>query len=303
MSTALLLFQQVIMMFILAGVGYVLFRRNIISLEGSKTLGNILIHISLPCVIISSFLKEFSLQRLIGLGISALMAALVLVISMIVSRLAFRKDGLAAFAAAFANPGFFGVPIIAALLGNEKVFYIAPFIAFLNLLQWTWGVSLLTGNKGSLSAKSVLTAPFMIAILVGFFFFVTQIPMPGIISQAINYIAGLNTPLAMFAIGVYLAQADVKHMFLRRSLYGISLVRLVVIPLIALALLSLVPNTFSDLKIAVLIASACPTGSNVAVYAHLYNGDYPYAVETVIVSTIFSVVTMPLIMQLATVLW
>ncbi len=303
MSTTLLLLTQVIMMLLLSAVGYILFRTGKISREGSKAIGNILIFVSLPCVIINGFLKERTPEMLLGLLVSAVAAAAVLAVSMLISRLVFKKDGVAAFAGAFSNPGFFGVPLIIASLSSGAVFYIAAFIAFLNLLQWTWGVSLIAGEAGKITLKKVITAPFIIAILIGLFFFLTQIPLPSLVKSAITTLAGVNTPLAMFTVGIYLAQADAAHMFFKPKLYLISAVRLLVIPLATVFLLLLVPASMADLRLAVLIASACPVGSNIAVYAQLYDADYPYAVETVVVSTLLSVVTIPLTVQIALMIW
>lgn len=303
MSTVLILLRQMVIMFILMGVGYLMFHFKKISNEGSKSLGNILIFISLPCVIIKSFLVERSTEATIGLGLSALAAAVILACSILISRLFFKKDAIAGFASAFSNPGFFGIPIIVACVSDGAVFYIASFIAFLNFLQWTYGVSILQGKSASLTFKRVITAPFMIAIIIGLFFYFTGFQMPQILLQCVTFLSQLNTPLAMFTIGIYLAQTNVAKMFCQKVLYGISAVRLIIIPLVSLLLLSLLPNTYADLKMAVLIASACPVGSNVAVYAHLHQKDYPYAVETVVISTILSLITIPLLTALASLLW
>lgn len=303
MSIALILLQQIVIMFLLVGIGYLMFSCKKISSEGAKTLANILLYLSLPCVIIKGFLVERTTAATIGLLISAAAALIILGMSILVSRIFFRKDPIANFAGAFSNPGFFGIPLITACISEGAVFYIAAFIAFLNLLQWTYGVHTLTGKKGSLTPKKILTAPFMIAILIGAFFYFSGIAMPGLLLSCVTFLSGLNTPLAMFTIGVYLAQTDMVKMLKKRSLYGISLARLVIIPLLALGLLSLLPAEFWDLKTAVLIAAACPVGSNVAVYAQLHDKDYPYAVETVVISTLFSLITMPLLLQLAQVLW
>ena len=303
MSTTLLLLTQVILMLLLSAVGYVLFRTGKISQDGSRAIGNILIFVSLPCVIINGFLKERTPEMLLGLLISAIAAAVVLAVSMLISRLVFKKDGVAAFAGAFSNPGFFGVPLIIASVSSGAVFYIAAFIAFLNLLQWTWGVSLIAGEAGKITLKKVITAPFILAILIGLFFFLSQIPLPSLVTSAVTTLAGVNTPLAMFTVGIYLAQADAVHMFFKPKLYLISAVRLLVIPLATVFLLLLVPASMAELRMAVLIASACPVGSNIAVYAQLYDADYPYAVETVVVSTLLSLFTIPLVVQIAQMIW
>ena len=186
-----LLIPQVLSMFILAAVGYVCFRTKKITMEGCKTLSNILIFLSLPCVIVNSFLVEFTTDKLMGLIYSSLAAAVVMLISLIVSRIFFGKDAILNFASSISNPGFFGIPLILSILDNGAVFYIAAFIAFVNLLQWSYGVALLTAKPDSgksswkdfiPSPKRLMTAPFMIATLIGLVFFLTRIPMPAVFS-------------------------------------------------------------------------------------------------------------------------
>ena len=92
-------------------------------------------------------------------------------------------------------------------------------------------------------------------------------------------------------------------MFRRGSLYLVSLARLAVTPLIACLLLALLPQSFYDMKLAVLLAAACPVGSNVAVYAQLHGADYKYSVGSVVITTLLSLATIPLIVRLAEMLW
>lgn len=294
---------QVVIMFLLAGIGALMFRSGKISLEGSKSIGSILVNLSLPAVIINGFLVERTPERITGLLLSALLAAVTLALAILAAWVCFRKDPMAQFAAAFSNPGFFGIPIILSCLDNGAIFYIAAYVAFLNLLQWSYGVSLLTGATENITPKRLLTAPFVIAIEIGAFFFLTGFPVPGILAKAVTHLANLNTPLAMFATGVYLAQTDPKKMVHKAVLYKISVVKLLVVPLLAMVILALLPKAYFDLKLTLLIAAACPTGTNIAVYAQLHDRDFGYAVETVAVTTILSLLTLPLVTQLAIVLW
>lgn len=294
---------QVVIMFLLAGIGALMFRSGKISLEGSKSIGSILVNLSLPAVIINGFLVERTPERITGLLLSALLAAVTLALAILAAWVCFRKDPMAQFAAAFSNPGFFGIPIILSCLDNGAIFYIAAYVAFLNLLQWSYGVSLLTGATENITPKRLLTAPFVIAIEIGTFFFLTGFPVPGILAKAVTHLANLNTPLAMFATGVYLAQTDPKKMVRRAVLYKISVVKLLVVPLLAMVMLALLPKAYFDLKLTLLIAAACPTGTNIAVYAQLHDRDFGYAVETVAVTTILSLLTLPLVTQLAIMLW
>lgn len=305
METAWILARQILQMFLLAGLGFALFRAGKISQEGSKALGNILIYLALPSVIINGFLVERTAEHMTGILYSALAAAALLLISILISRFFFRRDAIAAFSGAFSNPGFFGVPLIIASMGQGAVFYVACFIAFLNIGQWTYGVSILTGQSiaQGFQPKKLIRAPFIIAILAGLALFLIQPPLPAVVTGALSAVAALNTPLAMFTVGIYLAQADIPGLIRRRSLYAVSAVRLLIIPALALALLSLLPGSLHDMKLALLLAIACPVGSNVAVYAQLHGKDFPYAVGTVIVSTLFSLVTIPLLVWLAGLIW
>lgn len=311
-------------MFILAAVGFAMYKGKKISDEGSKAIGNILIFLSLPCVIINGFLVERTTERLQGLWVSALLALGMLLLSMLVSRIILGRRALDNFAGSFSNPGFFGVPLIVASFDDGAVFYIAAFIAFLNLLQWTYGVGLLQRSDENdilqkkekaesmgkaLAAGTVATlkklvkAPFMIAIVIGLFFFLTGISMPEIPGKCISFIAGVNTPLAMFTIGIYMAQTDLLKMFVKPRLYLVSFVKLLLIPAIAIVIMKFIPVSNEIMKMCILIAAACPVGSNIAVYAQLHKRNHGYAVETVIISTLLSILTIPAMISFANWMW
>ena len=107
----------------------------------------------------------------------------------------------------------------------------------------------------------------------------------------------------MIVIGVYLAKTDFKSLITSKSAYLVSIVRLVVIPAVLLFALWAIPESYHEIKLAVFIAGICPVGSNVAVYAQLHGGDYAHAVKTVTASTVLAIVTMPIFISLATLLW
>ena len=305
MDTVLILARQILQMFLLGALGFLLFRGKKVSQEGSRVLGNILIYLALPATIINGFLVERTPEHLLGILYSAVAAAVLLLISMLISRAFFRKDPIASFAGAFSNPGFFGIPLIIASAGRGAVFYVACFVAFLNIGQWTYGVSLLTGQplRQGLHWRQLIRAPFILAILVGLMLFLTQVRLPPVIEGCLSTVASLNTPLAMFTVGIYLAQVYMRSMIRHRAVYEVALVRLLVIPLVSLLLLSLLPRALNDMKFALLLATACPVGTNVAVYAHLHRKNYPYAVETAVISTLFSIITIPAIVWLSGLIW
>ena len=303
MSIVLLLLKRLVIMFIFMLIGAVLYKQKFISEEGSKSLGNLLIRLVLPCVILNAFISERTPEKIKSLLIAIGFSVILLGVSMCVSRLLFKKDPVAHFASSFSNPGFFGIPLIVAVINPEAVFYVAPFIACLNILQWTYGVATLKEEKIEINVKNIILSPFMVAFLVGLAIFFTAIPIPEIIKDVVSTSASLNTPIAMIVSGVYLAKVNVKKMLLNAKLYAVSASRLVLIPIISAAILCLLPGEYYDLKMGLLIAAACPVGSNVAVYAQLHNKDYVYAVETVVLSTICSVISIPLIVFVMQSFW
>ncbi len=305
MEMSLILVRQILQMFLLGCLGFALYKVKKITVEGSKALGNILIYLALPAVIINGFLVERTEEHLLGMLCSAIAAAILLLTSAVISRIFFRKDPIAAFAGAFSNPGFFGVPLIIASVGQGAVFYVASFIAFLNVGQWTYGVSLLNEQsiRQGFHPKKLVRAPFMIAILIGMCFFLTRIQLPSVVKGCLTTVASLNTPLAMFTVGIYLAQTDIRQMIRRLSNYQVAAVRLLAVPALSVLLLSLLPASMHDMKMALLLAAACPVGSNVAVYAQMQGKDYAYAVETVVISTLFSIMTIPVIAWVAQAIW
>ncbi|MGN0514707.1 MAG: AEC family transporter [Lachnospiraceae bacterium] len=290
-----LVVKQVMVMFLLMMVGFVLYKKKKITNEGSRTLASLLIYVVLPCVIVNSFCMEKTDVRVKGLIISTILALLCLIISIVLSKLIFNDKPIDIFASSFSNPGFFGIPLILAVLGQEAVFYIATFIAFLNIAQWTYGVALLKGEKPKVSLKQIFLSPFMIGLLFGITIFFVQIPVPEIIKSVLTNICNANTAIAMLLMGVYIAQADIKSAVKNPAMYLVTLARLIFIPAVCMALLYVIPGISADIKISLIIAAACPVGANVAVYAQLYQKDYVYAVLTVAVSTIFSIITLPLI--------
>lgn len=294
---------QVLVMFMLAGVGYLMFRGGKITLEGNRTIGNILIYLSLPAVIIKGFMVERTAESMAELGISAALGVGTLLLAGLIARLLLGKDAIATFAATFSNPSFFGIPLVTSVLDPSAVFYETGLIAAMNIGQWTYGVGLLTGEKPKLNAGDLLRTPFVVATLVGLALFFTQLQLPGIVTECLDFVSALNTPLAMFGIGVYLAHVDFRQMVRNTALLRVCAVRLLVIPLAVLLLLAPLPASMNSLRLALLIAQACPVGSNVAVYAQLHNADYAYGVQTVVASVLLSVVTIPAVVALAQLVW
>ena len=294
MDIFFILVEKLIIMFLFMLIGVYLFKKKIISEAGSESLASLLIHLILPCVILNGFTGGQSIEKVYGLLLSIGLSVLCLVVSILFARGFFKNNPIGHFAAAFSNPGFFGIPLIISVLGGESVFYVAPFVACLNILQWTYGVSTLKGEKITVDLKKIFTSPFIISFLLGIVLFLGRMQLPEVLDTVISTSANLNTPIAMLVSGIYLAKADLKSMFTKFEFYKISFIRLIIIPAASCLLLCLIPDTFSEVRMCLFMAAACPVGSNVAVYAQLHGKNYIYAVQTVVLSTILSMITIPL---------
>ena len=294
-----LLIKQIITMVLYMAVGFILFKGKKITKEGSANLATLLIWLIVPVVVVKSYCVEPTGERIRALAISAATTVMCLAAAIAIARLVYKRHPIEHFGAAFGNAGFFGLPLVGAVFGEEAVFHITTFVALLNSLQWVYGVAVLKEEKLKPS-KSMILNPLVVSLLVGLFLFFTGLgaKLPSLVITTMGGICSMNAPLAMLVMGVYLAQADMKTLWNDKRLYFLSFVRLAVIPLVTLLLLLPLPidNTVS---LCLLLTASAPVGANVAVYAQLHNKDYVYATKTVVTSTILSLVTMPLTVMLA----
>lgn len=278
---------QILLMFLYLIIGYVLYRTGLITQEGSKALAHLLLYCVLPCVVLKSFCIEYSAKGAVELAVSIAAGAGVLLLSM------------AQIGVAFSNAGFMGFPLVTAVLGGEAVFYAAGFVALLNALQWTYGQAKLSGDKKYIQLGAVLKNPLVLSLLGGVVLYFCRIPVPQFLRTPMGAIAGMNAPLAMIVLGVYLARTNLKAIFTRPRLYALSAVRLVVIPLLMIVCLMLLPAGWRQIGTVLIIVNAAPIGSNIAVYAQRLGLDSSYAVQMVCLSTLLSLITLPVMLSLA----
>ena len=299
MEVIIIIIRQLFIMFLYMAIGFALFRAKLVTKEGSRTLAHLLLYCILPCVIVKSFCLERTPENTAAFGASLLWAFILLLAAMLVSFVFFRRSPVDNFGAAFSNAGFMSFPLITAVLGGNAVFYAAGFVALLNALQWTYGQWILTKDRKKVSFKVITTNPIVLSLLLGVILFLAKIPVPALLTSVMGTVANMNAPMAMIVLGVYLAQTDIRKLFTTGRVYAVSAVRLLLIPLVSLLLLRLSPKLPPEISTALLIAASAPVGSNVAVYAQKLEMDYTYAVQTVCLSTLLSVVTMPAILALS----
>lgn len=303
MDIAILLVKQNAVMLLYMLVGFFLYRSKLVDDTGSAQLGRIVLYVIMPAAIINSYIKDFSYDMLIGFTLSFVASFFALVLSVILSRLCFNKHPIEHFGTAFSNAGFIGIPLVQMTLGNDEVFYVASFVALLNIMQWTYGLIVLTGDRNRITVKSLATNPIVISLAVGLFLFCVPMKPPALITSALGTVASMNGPLAMIILGMYAAQLPLKDFFTSKLAYASTAIRLIAIPLATTALLSVIPSEYLMIKLTLLIAAAAPIGSNVAIFAQLTGSDYAQAVKDICLSTILCIITMPCVIAFANMIW
>lgn len=303
MMTVVLL-RQIAVMALLMAAGVWLVKKKMLSEQGCKELGALLLNVVIPCVILRSYMIDFSVEKLKELALSAALAVFSLVIAMVVGSLVYgTKRGIQNFAASFCNAGFIGIPLTQAVFGSEAVFYVAASVAFLNLFQWTYGLYIMTGDKSVIRIGRILKNPVFLSIGAGILLFLCPVPIPEVFRKTVGYLADMNTPLAMLILGSYLVKTDFKGIVLEKKIYGCVLMRLVIIPLLTMAIFRMLPVKNPQIVMVVLIAASTAVGGNIAIFAQQYDADYLLAVKTVCLSTIASVVTTPLLVGCMQMMW
>lgn len=295
-----ILLQQTIIMFALMLLGLLLSRRGMITEQGSRDLSNVLLYAVIPCVILRSYMSEFSTEKLRAMGLSALIAVIAFAASIAVAYLTCgTRHRIENFAVAFGNAGFIGIPLVTAVFGPEAAFYVVSFSTFANLLQWTYGIVIISGKKETMNLRMVFVNPVFISMVIGIALFVLQPTLPTVVTGTIGYIADGNTVLAMIILGYYLSKVQLRGLFADVRLYLFSALRLLVVPAVTILVFLPVPFARGEITLITLIAAATPIASSTAIFAQKFDQDYRRAVSYVCLSTILSVATLPLVMLFA----
>lgn len=295
-----ILLQQTIIMFALMLLGLLLSRRGMITEQGSRDLSNVLLYAVIPCVILRSYMSKFSTEKLRAMGLSALIAVIAFAASIAVAYLTCgTRHRIENFAVAFGNAGFIGIPLVTAVFGPEAAFYVVSFSTFANLLQWTYGIVIISGKKETMNLRMVFVNPVFISMVIGIALFVLQPALPTVVTGTIGYIADGNTVLAMIILGYYLSKVQLRGLFADVRLYLFSALRLLVVPAVTILVFLPFPFARGEIALITLIAAATPIASSTAIFAQKFDQDYRRAVSYVCLSTILSVTTLPLVMLFA----
>ena len=296
-------FIQVVVLFIIIFLGVFFSKRKILTEAGVKSMTDIVLFLVTPSVIIKSFLREFNPETLKSILLSFLAAFLVHLIFIVLTTFVFKdKEGsrkrVLRFAAVFGNCGFMSLPIQQAVLGDEGVLYCASFIAIFNLFSWTYGIIEMSGDKKNISFKKVLINPGVTSLIIGFIIFIFSIPVPKVISMPIEFLAALNTPVPMLIIGYHLSKSDIKKAVSDLKCLICCLCRLFAFPTVALFVVYLI-GFRGNLFVSTAISACSPAAAYTTIFAYKYGGNTNLSVNIVSLSTLFSLISMPIVISIA----
>ena len=300
-SSFVVIVQQVAVLFILIAVGFVCTKFRFFSEKTISELAKFVLYIVIPCVIVNSFNREYDPAMLKNLGIAAAVAVATHVFGILLATLFIHdknksRECILRFATVFSNCGFMALPLQQALLGDEGVFYCASFIVVFNIFTWTYGLFIMSGSEKRFSIKMIVN-PGVIGVVLGTILFVSPVKLPRAVNSALQGIAALNTPIPMIIVGYYIAGISSFKVLKDVKLALVLLLRLIVIPFTFLAVLKLCGFS-GTLAASMLIAVSCPVAVNIAMFSIMFKRDSQLAATCIAVSTLLSIITLPLILVL-----
>ncbi len=321
-----ILVQKVMLLTVMVILGVILRKTNKVDGGSAKTFSNIVIYLAQPAMIIYSFLDvKFSFE-IIYTAIFVFVAAIIFHfmdfgISVVLFRKAPEKQKvILTFAGVFTNAGFMGIPLIAELFGSEAAVYATFYVVAFNIFNWSLGCYIYTKDKSYMSPKKMFINPATIPTYIGLFFFIlggfVNVPnavaplwldfiVPIIKDNVLFLLKSCVIPLSMMMIGFRLAESKLGTLFKDRYIPIITIVRLLIIPVIVMFVLKMVQltgilpeNVFSDGAAVLVISASTPVAAMASIFAERYDGDAVYAGKIVSLTTVISMITMPIIAML-----
>lgn len=287
---------QVSALFFMMLIGWGLAKLGRLDRIGLDQITTLLLYVMTPCVVINCMQVDASEEVYRALLTAGFWSIVIYAGQAVFARFLFRKKEPKKRAAlqmgsVYGNIVFMGLPLIQMVLGDSAVIYLTASMIFQILFIWTHGVTVISGHT---SVKNALLNPAIPSFIVGMFFLTTGLRLPTAIDSSVRLLAGVNSPLAMIVIGAQMAAADIGKVFRNRELYGVALVKLLILPALVGILLYPFHSPFLVYCMLV-IMSATPTAGNVSIFAQRFGGDEESAVQAVFLTTVLSLVTLPLV--------
>ncbi len=294
---------QVLSLFIMIFIGFTLGKTRLLTENATSSISNIILYIATPAAILQAFLNEEpSKQKSINLLLIAAFAIITHILGIFISKLLIRNKvadtkAVLRFAVIFSNCGYMSFPLQKALLGDIGIFYGAMYVAIFNIFMWSYGAFIMNKEK-AFSFKKIFLAPTTIATLLALILYFVQLKLPGVVGNAVTALSNLNTPLPMIIIGYYLSTAKISAAFTDKRIYLASFLRLILIPAILLSLMLLCGIKGVPL-IASIVAASAPVAAAGTMFSIKFKRDTLCSVNAVTLTTLLSIITMPLFVALA----
>ena len=293
--------NQVATLFLLILTGYLIRKIGILNRELNRGLSDFLLYVTLPFSIITSFNVPFSKTLLSNAALVFLISIGIHVLAIVLSKFLYFKyppatNRVLRAATVFSNCGFMGFPILAAVYGNPGIFYGSFYVLTFNLLIWTAGIAIFTGNRKFLTWKQTLN-PAVIAVIIGLISFIFSLRLPAPLFNALDLVGSMTTPISMLIIGSLLAEIKFSEVLSEFAVFYATAVRLIILPLMTVILLALL-GVKGIILGAPVLATAMPAAALVAVFAEKHGADALLASRAVFLSTILSIITIPAMIAL-----
>lgn len=295
---------NVLVMIMLMAIGFILAKKDILTSVGIKQITELVLRVSMPCLIITSYQRDYDAQMAKKLVYALLFSLVIHFVYIVIAALIFKKrpdkkDRISKFSIIYSNCGFMALPLIESLYGSEGVFYAVAYVTVFNILYWTQGVYLYTNDIKELSFKKAFMTPGVLGVVIGMTLFFAQITLPSPIAKTANFVASLNTPLPMIVLGTYLENLNIKKILKDASLWAVTGLRLIALPILTIFIIKLL-NMERIIAMPLVLASACPVAAITTLFAVRYNLDSEYSSQAVSFTTLLSIITIPAIMMIAT---
>ena len=296
---------QMLMIFGIVLVGLASAKRNLWAGELDRKLSVFILNVSMPALILASVMGkdlEFEASEVLTLSLVAVVNYVILIgMACLIPKIwhvNLSRQGLARFMLAFGNVSFIGYPVCDAVFGHKEVFCASVLNIPFNLLIFTIGVSFINGGKArSAFSPKLVFSPCVVASLIAVVIALMGISVPAPVGQWFHLLGDLTTPCALLIIGSSLSHIPVRDMLGNRFAYAISLLRLIVLPLVVGVVLRLMGVDRFVANVAVVL-SAMPIATNGIMMCLQYGKDERVMTQGLFLSTLFSVVTIPLIAYL-----
>lgn len=287
--------------------GFFLTKANVLKEEHIKGFAVFLLYVCSPALSIYSFQQsECNMEILINIGILLLvttfMQVLIMGIGFLINIKTYKIDGasrVATVAAAFGNVGFFGVPILQALLPDhpEAMVYSAVMSVMMNLIGWTLGMFMMSGDRKHVSVKNFMINPTTLCLLIALPLFFTNTSLPKPVMNFVEFFSKMSTPTAMTVLGMRLAFVKFRDLMDYRQVVAIFL-KLIALPLITFGIMYALPVD-ETLKISTYILSCMPPAAITLNFAELSNTSPKTAANIVVVGSLLVAITLPVLLLIA----